>query len=134
MEEAYFPGYNEDVHMEEYEQIRKHINEKFDTKSSAMQVRAEFEIAFNKLFDSMMEDYSDRVFDVLYVMMESFNINEIKAYRYLNKDNKEKVRNFAINRKNAYYYEKKEKEMIKKKMKKKGKPFYEFQDVRGLFE
>jgi len=132
-EEAY-PGYNEDIQLEEYESIKTKINDKFSSDTTALQIRTEFEIAFNKLFDSMLEEYSHRVFDIIYVMMDCFNINETKAIRYLNDDNREKVRNFASNNFNTHYYEKCEQKRLKKKADKKGKIFYIHEDARDLFE
>ena len=132
-EEAY-PGFSEDIHLEEYESIKTKINEKHGTNNTALQIRSEFEVTFNKLFDSMLEEYSDRIFDVIYVMMDCFNINEIKAFRYLSKTNKEKVRNFAKNNYNTFYYETKEKMKQKAKAEKKGKIFYEYDSIDDLFE
>ena len=133
-DKTYYPGYNEDIRMEEYEKIKTVINDKYGTDDTALQIRAEAEKTFNKLFDSMMEEYSDRVFDVLYVMMDCFNITEIKAIRYLNKDNKEKVRNYAKNNYNTYYFENMEKEKKREKLEKKGKKLIEHENITELFE
>lgn len=134
LEEEAFPGYDEDIRMEEYREIRKIINKKYNSTLSESQVRLEFERAYNKLFDSMMESYSHRVFHIIYVMMDCFNIDEIKAFRYLNVQNKEKVRNFALNKDKSWYWQKKEKEKIKNKMNKKGKSLLEAQDIKNLFK
>jgi hypothetical protein len=131
--EAY-PGYNESIRLEEYETIKEKINSKYKTNSTALQIRSEFEEAFNKLFDSMLEEYSDRIFDVIYVLMDCFNINEIKAYRYLSKSNKEKVRNFAKGRYHTGYYERLERDKMKKNAEKKGQSFFEYETIDDIFE
>jgi hypothetical protein len=131
--EAY-PGHNEDINLEEYESIKDKINEKHNCNMTALQVRSEFEKTYNKLFDTLMQEHSHEVFNILYVMMDCFNIDEIKAVRYLNKTNKEKVRSFAVTNCNTNYYEKLEQRKLKAKAEKKGKTFFEHNDIGDMFE
>lgn len=133
IEETAYPGYDEDIQMEEYKAIRQKINNKYNTSLTSAQIRKEFEIAYNKLFDSMMSEYSHRVFHIMYVLMDCFNIDEIKAFRYLNKQNKEKVRSFAMSKSKSWYWQKKEKDKINAKLLKKGKKIVEVQDITNLF-
>jgi hypothetical protein len=82
----------------------------------------------------MLQEHSHEIFNIIYVMMDCFNIDEVKAVRYLNKDNKEKLRSFAINNKETSYYEKIEKNNEKKKLEKKGLKYFEHVDMEDLFE
>lgn len=131
-EEAY-PGYEESIQLQEYESIKEKINEKFDCDLSAIQVRSEFEIAYNKLFENLLQSHSHEMFKIIYVLMDCFNISEVKAVRYLSKDNKEKIRAFAINNCNTKYYQQIEKNIKKEKLEKKGITFFEHDDIGGLF-
>jgi hypothetical protein len=127
-------GHDDSISGLEYESIKNIINEVHSCDMTALEVRSEFELAYNKIFDNMMVDYSDKIFDVLYVLMEEFNIDEIKAVRYLNEKNKDMVRNFAISTCNTFYYETKEKQQQKEKALEKGKVYHEHVDIRDLFE
>lgn len=131
--EAY-PGYNEEVDLLEYEKIKDHVNDKYDCDMSAIEVRSEFESAYNKLFDNLMQDHSHEIFNIIYVLMDCFNINEVKAVRYLSEDNKEILRVFAINNRETAYYQKMENVKEKAKMEKKGLKFFEHINVDDLFE
>ena len=53
----------------------------------------------------MLVDYSDRLFDIIYVMMDTFNLSERKAVSYLNSRHKEMLRSFAMSNYNTFYYE-----------------------------
>ena len=129
-----FPGHNEDINLEEYESIKEKINSKYGCEMTALQVRAEFEQAYNKLFESLLFEHSHEVFNILYVLMDCFNIDEIKAVRYLNKSNREKVRAFAINNCETHYYENIEKRNQKAKAEKKGRTYFEHDDIGDMFE
>jgi len=126
-------GYNEEIHLLEYEKLKDALNKKYNTSFTAFQVRADFEEAYNKLFDMMMAEYSEKIFDILYVFVDCFNISEAKAFRHLNKKNREIVRSFAINNYNTLYYQNIEKRKQKDKLEKKGKNYNEFSDIGDLF-
>jgi hypothetical protein len=132
--EQFYPGLNKDVKLQEYEDVSKLINEKYKTSSTPLQVRKEFEEAYNKLFETMLVEYPTRVFDILYVLMDAFNINETKAVQHLTQKNQEIVRSYAKSKYNTYYYEKKEVEQIKEKYKKQGKKYFDYQVIKDLFE
>jgi hypothetical protein len=129
-----FPGHNEDINLQEYESIKDKVNDKYECDMTALQVRAEFELAYNKIFDSLMQEHSHEIFNIIYVLMDCFNIDEIKAVRYLNKTNKEMVRAFAIGNHETHYYEKLEQRKLKQKAEAKGKTFFEHDDIGDLFE
>jgi len=131
--EAY-PGYNEDQRFLEFEEIKNVINEKYGSDTTAFQVRTELEETYNKLFNILMMDFSDKVFDIIFVLMDTFNITESKAISYLDDDNKEKVKCFAKSHYNTFYYENIEKKHAKEQCEKKGIPYYEFEDIRDCFE
>jgi len=132
--EETYPGHNDDIKLAEFEKIKDKINEKYRTELSALDVRSEFEIAYNKLFDTMLNEHSEKIFDIIYLFMDVFNIDEIKAVRYLNKSNREIVRQFAINNYNTKYYENIERAQLKRKLEKKGRTFFDYLDIRELFE
>jgi hypothetical protein len=129
-----FPGHNQEVNLEEYESIKEKINSKYNCNMTALQIRSEFEVAYNKIFDSLMQDHSHEIFNIIYVLMDCFNIDEIKAVRYLNKSNREIIRAFAINNHETYYYENIERKKMKEKALKKGKTYFEHDDIGDLFE
>ena len=129
-----FPGHNEDINLEEYESIKEKINKKYDCKMTALQVRTEFEQAYNKIFDSLMQEHSHEIFNIIYVLMDCFNVDEIKAVRYLNKSNREKVRSYAISNHETHYYQNIEKKNLKMKAEKKGKTFFEHDDIGDMFQ
>ena len=131
--EELYPGYNEMIKLRSYDEIKTVVNDKYGTKTSASQVRLEFESAYNKLFDCMMKDYSNRIFDVIFVLMDTFNIkNETRAIRYLNKRNRELVKNFAKSKFETAYYEKKEREKIVKKRLKRDQKMITITDIQRL--
>lgn len=117
-----------------YDEIRKEINENYNCSLTNKEVRKEFLDAINKVFSSMLEDYSDRVFDVIYVMMEEFKVNESKLIRYLNDENMTVLRNFAKNNYETRYWEVKEKEKKDAKFEKMGKKFEIRDSIFDLFE
>ena len=124
-----FVGHTEEYRLQEYESIKDKINEKYECNMTALEVRAEFERAYNKLFEALLVEHSHEIFNILYVMMDCFNIDEIKAVRYLNKENKEMVRAFAESNFNTYYYENKEQQMLQEK----GKGQATFENIEDLF-
>lgn len=130
----YEVGHNTGIGGLEYEEIANIINEIHNTDLQPLECRSEFEDAYNKIFDRMMIIYPERVFDVLYVIMDEFNIDEIKAVRYLNEKNKSIVRNYAMATCTTDYYQKKEKQKMKEKAEEKGKLWIEHVDIEDLFE
>jgi len=133
IEQAY-PGYTEESKQVEYEKIKNKINTKYNVDFTAFSVRAEFEKVYNKLFETLLQDHSNKIFDILYVFMDCFNINEVKAVRYLNKQNKELVRNYALCNYNTKYYENIEQQKIDAKLEKKGKKSHKHSNINNLFE
>jgi hypothetical protein len=133
IEESY-PGYSEDIKMTEFEDIKTVINEKYKTDFTSTEIRSECEEAFNKIFNKMLAIYPNRIFDIIYILMDEFNISESKAVRCLNKENREIVRNFAISTYHTGYYQKKERELEKEKMERLGKPHYEFRSMSKFFK
>jgi hypothetical protein len=131
--EESFPGYNEDIQLQEYEKIKEVINEKYKCNLNATEVRTEFEDAYNKLFSVMLAQFPDKVFKIIELFMDEFNIDEVKAVRNLNEENREKVRSFAITNYNTSYYQKIEKRNEKEKMERLGKGYNEVSDLRDLF-
>lgn len=129
-----YPGHIEDINMMEYETIKAIINEEYGTTSTALEIRSEFEIAFNKIFENMLLHHSHEVFKIIWVMVDEFNVSEEKILRYLNDENKEKVRNFAMNNYETYYYELKEEEQEKEKMLEKGRSYFKCVRTDDLFE
>ena len=130
----YEVAHDESVNGLEYEDIANIINELHSTNLKPLECRSEFELAYNKIFDQMLQYYPNRVFDIVYVIMDEFNIDEVKAVRYLNDKNKSIVRNFAMANCTTDYWEKKEKDMLRDKAHRKGKVFIEHVDVDDLFE
>jgi hypothetical protein len=128
-----FPGHNEDIQLQEYEKIKDVVNENHNCDMSALEVRSEFEQAYNKIFESLLVDHSHEIFNIIYVLMDEFNISEMKAVRYLYPENKEKVRAFAINKCNTSYYEKIEKKLEKEKVEKKGGVYSSHKNISDLF-
>lgn len=131
-EEA-FPGYNEEIQLQEYEKIKDIINEKYECKMTATEVRTEFEDAYNKIFESMFMQFPDQVFNILHVLMDEFNIDEVKAVRNLNEENTEKVRSFAITNCNTAYYQRQERKQKKEQMERLGKGYNEVADLTDMF-
>lgn len=117
-----------------YDEIREQINKTYDCKLTNKDVRNEFLDAINKVFSSMAYNYSDRLFDVIYVMMEEFKVNECKLIRYLNNENLSKLRNYAKNNYETRYWEVKEKEKNDTKLEKLGKSFEIRATISDLFE
>jgi hypothetical protein len=130
----YDVGHDDSVSGFEYEEIARIINELHNTDLKPLECRAEFESAYNKIFDRMLLEYPEKVFDILYVIMDEFNIDEIKAVRYLNEKNKSVVRNFAMANCVTDYWQKKEKEAKRTKAHEKGKLYLEHIDTEDLFE
>ena len=134
-DETYYPAHHEDVQLLEFEDVKKQINRKYKTNTSALEVRAEFEIAYNKIFDKMIKEDSDKIIEIIWVIMDVFYIDEVKAVRYLNKENFELVRNFMIQEKNTTYYQNIEKELKDKKIEKKAKKYKKsIKTIMDLFE
>lgn len=132
--EESFPGYDESIKMGEYEDVKDIVNEIHGTNSTAIEVRKEFEVAYNKLFDQLALQSPDRIMHILLLFCDEFNIDEAKAYRCLNKQNKELVRAFAKSNCNTHYYEKMEEKKIKEKMEKKGQVYFKCERIDDLFE
>jgi hypothetical protein len=133
-QEEVFAGHLDTIHLEEYETIRDKINLKYQTNATALQIRSEFEDAYNKLFEKLLVDHSHEVFNIIYVLMDCFNIDEIKAVRYLKPENKEIVKAFAKSKCETFYYEKIEQGIEKEKCEKKGITFFEHSNIKDLFE
>ncbi len=109
----------------EYDEIARTINDKNKKNiKTAQQIQIEFRTTVNRLFDTMLEQFPDRIFNILQVMAEEFNIPEHKLIRYLNIENMEKVKDYAKEHYHTHYWEKKEKEAkinkINKKLVKRG--------------
>jgi hypothetical protein len=117
-----------------YDTIRKEINDRYDCKLTNKGVRKEFLASINKVFANMSDSFGDRLFDVIYVMMEEFKISENKLVRYLDRDNMSKLRNFAVNHYETGYWETKEKEKKDNKLERHGKGFRIRTNISELFE
>jgi len=117
--ETYYPGLNSDQQLNEYEKVKNFVNKKYGTKNTSLEIRAELEEAYNKIFDKMLQGSEDKVFQIIWVMMDFFNIDEVKAVRYLNKKNYEFLRKHVVENKNTLYYQKIEKALQEKKVAKK---------------
>ena len=117
-----------------YDEIRVEINRKHNINLTNKEVRKEFLAAVNKVFADMSEDFGDRLFDVIYVMMEEFEVNESKLVRYLDKDNMSKLRSFAVNNYETTYWETKEKKKKDDKSEKKGRMTEVRTRITDLFE
>lgn len=131
----------EDYMLEEYNEklvgydiIRDEINKKYDSDLNNKAVRKEFLDAINKVFTNMSDSFGDRLFDVIYVMMEEFKISENKLVRYLDKDNLSKLRSFAVNNYETKYWETKEKQKKDDKLQRHGKSHKVREDINDLFE
>ena len=134
-EETYYPAHHDDVQLLEYEDVKKQINRKYKTNTTALEVRSEFEIAYNKLFDKMISQDPNKITEIIWVIMDVFHIDEVKAIRYLNKENFELVRNFMIQEKNTSYYQNIEKELKDEKIEKKAKKYKRsIKTIMDLFE
>lgn len=119
MTETYYPGYSEDIQLAEYEAVKKVINKKYKTNNTALEIRSEFEEAYNKIFSSMIADHPKQPFEIIWVIMDHFNIDEVKAVRYLNKENYAIVRDYAKEHCHTPYYENIETDLKQKKIDKK---------------
>jgi hypothetical protein len=117
-----------------YDEIRKQINDKHECSLTNKEVRKEFMSGINKIFSSMSEIYGERLFDVMYVIMEEFKISENKLVRYLDKDNLSKLRSYAVNNYETGYWEKKEKARKDDKLQRHGKAHRIRDNISDLFE
>ena len=118
----------------EYKEIAEIINESYECDMSAQQIQKEMRKSINKLFSVMIEQFPDRLFDVVQVFSEEFKIPEDKFVRYLNNRNMEMLRNYADNNYETYYYKKKEKEKLDTKRKSRGEKITERDELTDLFE
>jgi len=121
IEENYFPGFNDDIQLEEFKDVKNMSNEKYGTKNTSLQIRAEIEEAYNKLFSEMLKGDENKIFELFWTIQDAFNINEEKAVRYLNAKNYEIVRNYAEKTCYTPYYKKLEENILKEKIKRKKK-------------
>lgn len=134
-EETYYPGYHEEIQLVEYEEVKRKINKKYKTSNTALEIRSEFEVAYNKIFDKMIKDDPNKIIEIIWVIMDVFNIDEVKAIRYLNKDNFEMVRNYMIQEKNTVYYQNIEKDLKDQKIEKKANKYRKsIKTIMDLFE
>jgi hypothetical protein len=131
--EAY-PAHNEAINMMEYETLTAIINQKYGTNSTTLEIRSEFLDIFNRIFEDMLRLHSHEVHKIVWVMVDAYNISEENILRYLNEDNKEKLRNYAINNYETKYYEDIEERNLRQKMEEKGQTFFKHVRTDSLFE
>jgi|SaaInlStandDraft_1057018.scaffolds.fasta_scaffold08813_6 hypothetical protein len=115
----------------ENEEQRELIAKKF---SKLLDGRSLEEGVANDIFYQMMQEYPKKLFEIVYVMSEESDHKVEKIFKYLDQDNKGKLKSYAMNFYNTTYYEKKEIEKKRKKMEKKGKKFDMRKNIEDLFE
>lgn len=88
----------------------------------------------NEVFTKLKTTFPSKLFEIVYVMSDTLEIPEDKMFTKLDEDNRNLLKNYAINKYNTNYYEKKEKLKNDAKLRRKGR-FSEIHDkIEDLFE
>jgi hypothetical protein len=117
-----------------YKEIADRINEDYDTDSTAQKIRDEMVKIVNKLFRNMISEHPTKLFQVVEVMAQEFHVDEEKIVRYLDKDNYNRLREFAKKNYNTLYWENMERRKKIAKARRKGKFITEIEETSNLFE
>lgn len=117
-----------------YGNIATQINEKYGTDFTYQSMRDEMCKIVNKLFRNMISEHPTKMFQVVEVMAQEFNVEEEKLVRYLDKDNYNRLREFAKKNYCTYYWENMERKKFEAKAKKKGKKTCRIQSSNEMFE
>lgn len=89
---------------------------------------------FNEIFDTLMITFPDKLFQIVYILADKFDVTEDKIFRTLNEENRHKLKNFAMNTYHTKYYEDRERIKIQHKMIKKGKGGELREPIEDLFD